>query len=349
MLNCTSNSKQINPTYSGTTSNAGGSGDVSSVANTPSAGSVPVFSDATGKKIDKSLVSITEGFGLAYLNGVHTMNLAVVNTTNTNTHNLTATNDIIASNQVVAPHIYSSGNIHGVGEVKGGTLKAIGNLTAVEGSFSGNLATSTNLTSVNATVSNNCFTNNLKTNGITGNAYGRVDVNQPCLVRSNTPTQQGLPVQHDGTQFSCLSLNDTRSDGAPSVCARFERNGVTVGSIATSTNSTAYFTTSDYRLKKNTQPLVGATAKIKQLQPKAYQWKANNQADVGFLAHELQEVCPLAVSGMKDGKEFQQVDLSKLVPLLVGAVQELTSRLEKLEKAQPVKTFKQLVEEANSL
>jgi hypothetical protein len=47
----------------------------------------------------------------------------------------------------------------------------------------------------------------------------------------------------------------------------------------------------------------------------------------------VQEVCPSAVSGEKDGAEMQQVDYSKLVPLLIGAVQELTRRLEMLEDA----------------
>ena len=58
----------------------------------------------------------------------------------------------------------------------------------------------------------------------------------------------------------------------------------------------------------------------------------------GFLAHELDEVLPYAVSGEKDALnedgsiKVQQVDQSRIVPLLVRAVQELSAKVEELEK-----------------
>ena len=58
----------------------------------------------------------------------------------------------------------------------------------------------------------------------------------------------------------------------------------------------------------------------------------------GFLAHELDEVLPYAVSGEKDALnedgsiKAQQVDQSRIVPLLVRAVQELSAKVEELEK-----------------
>ena len=59
----------------------------------------------------------------------------------------------------------------------------------------------------------------------------------------------------------------------------------------------------------------------------------------GFLAHEVQSVVPEAISGEKDAvKEDgsidpQVIDQSKLVPLLVAAVQELITKVETLEAA----------------
>lgn len=59
---------------------------------------------------------------------------------------------------------------------------------------------------------------------------------------------------------------------------------------------------------------------------------------MGFLAHELQEVLPCVVKGEKDaldsrgGPKYQSVDYTKLVPLLVGAIQELHARVERLER-----------------
>ena len=58
----------------------------------------------------------------------------------------------------------------------------------------------------------------------------------------------------------------------------------------------------------------------------------------GFLAHEVQEVIPEAVTGVKDEMDedgtpkYQGIDQAKLVPLLVASVQEILKRLEALEK-----------------
>jgi hypothetical protein len=47
----------------------------------------------------------------------------------------------------------------------------------------------------------------------------------------------------------------------------------------------------------------------------------------GVLAHELQEVLPYAVNGVKDGEQMQGVDYSKIVPVMVKAIQELSADL----------------------
>ncbi len=77
----------------------------------------------------------------------------------------------------------------------------------------------------------------------------------------------------------------------------------TVGSISTSGSSTSYNTSSDYRLKDNVQPMVNALGKVAQLKPVTFVWNTDNKAGEGFLAHELQEVCPEAVYGEKDATE----------------------------------------------
>jgi hypothetical protein len=51
----------------------------------------------------------------------------------------------------------------------------------------------------------------------------------------------------------------------------------------------------------------------------------------GVLAHELQEVIPYAVTGVKNDEKMQSVDYSKLVPILVKAIQELKQELETLK------------------
>ena len=93
--------------------------------------------------------------------------------------------------------------------------------------------------------------------------------------------------------------------------------------------STSFNTTSDYRLKKNIRPIKKAVSQLLKLKPCHYEWKDYNGEMDGFIAHELQEIVPYAVTGVKDGKEMQSVDYSKLTPLLVAAIQELYSLLGK--------------------
>ena len=59
--------------------------------------------------------------------------------------------------------------------------------------------------------------------------------------------------------------------------------------------------------------------------------KDNDARMDGVLAHELQEVLPYAVHGEKDAKEMQSVDYSKIVPILVKAIQELKAEIDELK------------------
>jgi len=101
--------------------------------------------------------------------------------------------------------------------------------------------------------------------------------------------------------------------------------------------------TSDYRAKTDIRSLEmnsSPTALIAGLKPITYKLLANGQTYDGFLAHELAEIVPHAVTGEKDAlkadgtPKFQAVDNGRIVPLLVAAIQELTGRVASLEAAQ---------------
>ena len=114
---------------------------------------------------------------------------------------------------------------------------------------------------------------------------------------------------------------------------RFYAAGTLVGSITSTNTTTAYNTSSDYRLKENIQPMTGALATVAQLKPVTYDWKVGGSGQ-GFIAHELQTVVPDCVSGQKDAvdadgnPEYQGVDTSFLVATLVAAIQELNAKVE---------------------
>jgi hypothetical protein len=87
-----------------------------------------------------------------------------------------------------------------------------------------------------------------------------------------------------------------------------------VGNITINSTSTSYNTSSDYRLKEDVQPMTGALARIANLKPCTYKWKADGSDGEGFIAHELAEVCPDAVTGEKDGTSIEQYEISPAVP-----------------------------------
>jgi hypothetical protein len=113
-----------------------------------------------------------------------------------------------------------------------------------------------------------------------------------------------------------------------------------VGNISTNGSTTAYNTSSDYRLKESVTYDFDATTRLKQLKPARFNFIADADTTVdGFLAHEVQSVVPEAITGTHnevddDGNAVMQgIDQSKLVPLLVKTIQELEARITALENA----------------
>ena len=140
------------------------------------------------------------------------------------------------------------------------------------------------------------------------------------------------------------------------------------GSIDVNGTSTSYITSSDYRLKENVNPITNAIARLNQLKPSRFNFITNADRTVdGFLAHEVQEIIPEAISGEKDAMkdeefvltprvdevtdekgnviteaveavmetrtvpDYQGIDQSKIVPLLTAAIQEQQTIIEDLK------------------
>lgn len=113
------------------------------------------------------------------------------------------------------------------------------------------------------------------------------------------------------------------------------------GYVVCTGGSTTYSTSSDYRLKYDVTDMDKSYAlnKILSVRPVNYKWIPGYEGGVelGFIAHELQEVAPECVDGEKDrvhedGTIFPQaVDVSWLVPSLCAAIQQLESRISELE------------------
>lgn len=130
-----------------------------------------------------------------------------------------------------------------------------------------------------------------------------------------------------------------------------------------------YNTTSDYRLKENVVGITDGITRVKQLNPSRFNFIGEPDGTIdGFLAHEVSPAVPEAVSGthnetrpigditdtdgnvivsdtqeppeLQDGQTwtetgtepvYQEIDHSRLVPLLTAALQEAITKIEDLE------------------
>ena len=153
------------------------------------------------------------------------------------------------------------------------------------------------------------------------------------LLVGTTTTLGQITSESDGTKFQYASHN-TDDSGASQLSFRFMRNTADVGSITTTSTSTTYNTTSDSRLKDNIETITDGTDKLMAMNPVTHTWKADPEAPAvhGFIAQEMQEIVPEAVSGDPDGEEMMSMDYGRITPVLVAALQDAHNKITALEK-----------------
>jgi hypothetical protein len=175
---------------------------------------------------------------------------------------------------------------------------------------------------------------------------------------STSGTTAGVKFRNSGNEYELrTSLNTTNGR---SVMTMYNPNGE-VGKIYVAGSSTSYNTSSDYRLKENVVPMTGSIDRLKELNPSRFNFIADADKTVdGFLAHEAAVVVPECTTGTKDAMrdeeyevtpavmdgetvvteavmgtrsvpDYQGIDQSKLVPLLVASLQEAVAKIEALE------------------
>jgi hypothetical protein len=133
-----------------------------------------------------------------------------------------------------------------------------------------------------------------------------------------------------GSQDGMYIQNTSNNTSANAIIFR-GWNASTTGSIATYVNLTTYNTTSDYRLKEDLKQFSGLDL-VSKLNMYDFKWKQADWRMYGGLAHEIAEVLPYAVTGIKDGKDNQVVDYSTIVPLLIQSIQEQQAQIRELKQ-----------------
>lgn len=98
-----------------------------------------------------------------------------------------------------------------------------------------------------------------------------------------------------------------------------------------STLADTWTTRSSRRFKTNIQPLVGALAKVEQLQGVSYERKLDHKAEIGVIAEDVDHIVPEIVSRNPDSKQIEGVDYAKLSALLIEAVKSQQRQIEQLQ------------------
>ena len=229
------------------------------------------------------------------------------------------------------------------------------------------------------------------TNSITGMYYSSASNSLAFGSTTNHPVKfltnntERMHIRNDGMVLlgttsvggtGGLTFSPNADDGAPKIIfnrasttansnvVQFRNGGSEVGKIFYNSASTAYVTSSDYRLKENNVNITDGITRVKQLNPYRFNFISDSDTTVdGFYAHEVQSIVPEAITGTKDAMkteeyevtpavlddednvvteavmgtrevpDYQGIDQSKLVPLLTAALQEAIQRIEALENA----------------
>ena len=194
---------------------------------------------------------------------------------------------------------------------------------------------------VNTSSANNWSQTNNSPNTNNSNGDGAVAGNM-CFRTS----QGALVLANDADSgYSAVYINKYDwNSGDDTRWINFYLNGSGKDSITWNGSNIVYGNNSDYRIKTNIRSYTGGINLVKQIQVRQYDYIETERGTdhVGFIAHELQEVLPDAVSGEKDGMrieeetgeevmDIQNVDYGRVTPILTAALKEAIAKIEALE------------------
>ncbi len=124
------------------------------------------------------------------------------------------------------------------------------------------------------------------------------------------------------------------------LCAEFRGNGDFYS------NDGTVHSLSDIRIKKDVADLTDGLVIVKQLKPKTFKYsedsefyneKTKDKIKYGFIANEVETVAPQYTDtgkgsiGGKEVEDFKTLSATKMIPMLVKAIQELSAKNDALE------------------
>jgi hypothetical protein len=172
--------------------------------------------------------------------------------------------------------------------------------------------------------------------GSSSNRFKDIYLSGNVYLGGSSESDVGIDIKQ-ANLTSLITLNGRMNNsGTTTTAIQFKdgSGGSNVGSITVNSSGTTYNTTSDIRLKTDIEPINHATDMLMAMNPVSHRWKADPDADavVGFIAQEMQEIVPEAVSGSADSDEMMSMDYGRITPVLVAALQDAHNKIEQLEQ-----------------
>ena len=157
-------------------------------------------------------------------------------------------------------------------------------------------------------------------------------------IDSSASSVNGLNVKGTTANYVIIS-SAGGSTGDHIYFSNWSNSNTNTGRIKDNSSNVTYHTSSDYRLKDNVVSISDGITRVKQLNPVRHTWKTNPAIGTvdGWIAHEVDAICPDAVDGVKDavnddGSIYPQaVDYGRITPLLTAALKEAIAKIETLE------------------
>ena len=155
------------------------------------------------------------------------------------------------------------------------------------------------------------------------NATAKVSGTTYLSVQGSTATSNIMEQKDTGTSYASGNYYQVYFNST---------NGVAGGVAHTAATTVAFNTSSDVRLKKNIVDAPSALDKVVAAQVRSFDWKDDDRhVEYGFIAQELFQHFPEAVGKGDDAAEIEspkstwQVEYGRLTPMLVKAIQELST------------------------
>ncbi|MGE3609721.1 MAG: tail fiber domain-containing protein, partial [Bacteriovoracaceae bacterium] len=188
------------------------------------------------------------------------------------------------------------------------------------------------------------------------------DPNVTAFAKAPLPTcASGEVLKGDGTNLSCVTDSTGAFSGSSNVAVITSAGGTLTTSAVTATElgyvsgvtsaiqtqlnakaslsgatftgavsssssftGTAFYYTSDARLKKDVKTIDSALSKVSQLRGVHFNWKKDNKPEIGFIAQEVEKVLPDLIQTVKPGttEEIKSVKYGNMVAVVLEAIKE---------------------------